>query len=154
MKRTADNAQKRPLAVLRPRDYAELQPPNQEKTANTDCHFPCFLGSGDEGRTEREHRASMGRGGSRIFSTHTYIQMYTWCIFRLRQFWKSEHRTYTLTFTQGGHFKTASSFRRLVDALLAVGSTSDFCDFKYSTDIISKAGRGRNGADLRHFVHR
>lgn len=93
MKRTADNAQKRPLAVLRPRDYAELPPPNQKKQADPDCRFPRFFDLGEEGRTEREHQPSMGRGGSRIFSTHTYIQMYTWCIFRLRQFWKSERHS-------------------------------------------------------------
>ena len=93
MKRTADNAQKRPLAILGRRDYAELPSPNQGKQADTNCRFPRFWKSGDEGRADKEHRPSMGRGGSRIFSTHTYTQMYTWCIFRLRQFWKSERHT-------------------------------------------------------------
>ena len=93
MKRTADNAQKRPLAFFAHRDYAELRDANQPEQAQSYCRFPRFGEPSSQNRNATGRRSFMGRGGSRIFSTRTYIQIYTWCIFRLRQFWKSERHT-------------------------------------------------------------
>lgn len=44
MKRTADNAQKRPFVFSEPCDYAELQSQKDAKPPDSDCHFPKILG--------------------------------------------------------------------------------------------------------------
>lgn len=90
MKRIARKHTKRPLAIFGRRNYAALQAKNRQKQPESNCRFPRFRESSEHADNNVANSPTMGRGGSRIFSTHTYTRFHTWCIFRLRQFLKSE----------------------------------------------------------------
>jgi len=122
MKRTADNAQKRPLEIFGHRDYAELRDVDWPEQAQSYCRFPRFGKTKGQDRIASGQRPSMGRGGSRIFSTRTYIQIYTWCIFRVRQFWKTDRQSDQKV--SGVQLRSLSS--KVVTFLQQVGLTYHF----------------------------
>ena len=72
MKRTADNAQKRPLEILGHRDYAELRDVELPEQAQSYCRFSRFGKPHDQSRIASGQRPSMGRGGQSDFQ-HSHL---------------------------------------------------------------------------------
>ena len=93
MKRIAENNQKRQFAPVRRRDSGHLHPSDERRNNKSNGHFPQperRMVVGKAGQGSQSDACFEGRGGGRNFGPWRISQTYTRCIFRLRQFLKSE----------------------------------------------------------------